>query len=309
VLVAADALDPAGRGPRLPRRAGVVLLGSDESDAGLWRRAVDIGAERVVVLPEGDPWLVDRLTDASAGGSPPAGVVGVVGGRGGAGASVLAVALAATAASAGLRPALADLDPLGGGVDLLLGAEERPGLRWPDLAGTRGRLAPAQLRDALPEQAGIRLLSFVRGADEPPVGDEAVGPVIDALRRGHDLVVADLARSVAEPAVAQALPLCSTVLVVVPAEVRAVAAAGALTGRLRTRVADVGLVVRGPAPGGLTATEIAVALDLPLLATIPTESGLAEALERGEPPGREGAPLARACRRLLASLPVAAVAA
>ena len=63
-------------------------------------------------------------------------VVAVIGGCGGAGASLFAVALAQAATDA----LLVDLDPWGGGIDLLVGGEATPGLRWPDLALQGGRL-------------------------------------------------------------------------------------------------------------------------------------------------------------------------
>ncbi len=75
------------------------------------------------------------------------------GGRGGAGASVLAGGLAVTAARRGLRTLLIDADPLGGGVDLVLGWESLDGLRWPSLSQASGRVQPAALVDALPGRA------------------------------------------------------------------------------------------------------------------------------------------------------------
>ncbi len=45
---------------------------------------------------------------------------------------------------------------------------------------------------------------------------------------------------------------------------------------------SAGLVVRGPAPGGITPDEVATALGLPLVAAMRAERGLARALERGE---------------------------
>ena len=62
-------------------------------------------------------------------------IVGVTGARGGAGASILASMLALTAARQGLRPLLVDGDPLGGGLDLMLGLEQADGLRCSGLAG------------------------------------------------------------------------------------------------------------------------------------------------------------------------------
>jgi Flp pilus assembly CpaE family ATPase len=76
-----------------------VLVGSDLDDADVWQRAVQVGAEHVVFLPDAEVWLVERLSDAahrSTGAEAP--VVAVVGGRGGAGATTLACSLALTAA-------------------------------------------------------------------------------------------------------------------------------------------------------------------------------------------------------------------
>ena len=70
--------------------------------------------------------------------------------------------------------------------------------------------------------------------------------------------------------------------------------------------ARVGLVVRGPAPGGIAPDEVATALDLPLVAAMRPEPGLARALERGTAPGRPRGPLAAAATAVLAELKAAA---
>ena len=78
--------------------------------------------------------------------------------------------------AAGLRAVLVDGDPLGGGIDLVLGGEDVPGVRWPDLAGARGRVPPADLAAALPEVDALHVLSWDRsdvldvGADGDGVG-------------------------------------------------------------------------------------------------------------------------------------------
>ena len=77
------------------------------------------------------------------------------------------------------------------------------------------------------------------------------------------------------------------VVLVLPAELRAVTSAEAVAAEISSRNANVGLVVRGPAPGGLRAADIAAALDLSLLTTMRAEPGLAERLERG---GHGGGP-------------------
>jgi threonine dehydrogenase-like Zn-dependent dehydrogenase len=47
-------------------------------------------------------------------------------------------------------------------------------------------------------------------------------------------------------------------------------------------MSDVRVVVRGPAPGGLTAAAIAQALGLPLAGTVRSDQRLAVALEHGD---------------------------
>lgn len=301
VLVGADAaMDgraAAGRPPGHRRERPIVVAESPAPDS-LWRTAVEIGAEFVAVLPEAEPWLLERFAELDEPGFRPATVVGVIGARGGAGASVLAAALARTAIRDRRRSLLVDLDPFGGGADLLLGAEDEPGLRWPDLATARGRLKGAALLEGFPSIDGMPVLSWDRG-DPVVIPDDAVHAVIDGLIRATDLVVVDLPRN---PALAGVVG-CEVVLLVVPAEVRAVASARRIASVLGGSVGDVRLVVRGPAPTGLAAEVIADALDLPLAAALRPEPGIGAALDRGEPPGlRRGGPLSTFCRNVLDEL-------
>ena len=145
---------------------------------------------------------------------------------------------------------LVDGDPLGGGLDLLLGAEGVSGLRWPDLAAASGRASPDELRAALPCVDGVTVLSWHRG-DPVELPAAAMDSVLGAGRRGHDLVVVDLPRSW-DAAARAAVAAADTVLLVVPAEVRAVAAAGQVAAAAGRRVADLRVVVRGPSPARLS---------------------------------------------------------
>lgn len=284
-----------------PRRDGVVLLGPDSGpadDPEVWRRGVALGAEAVIFLPEGERWLADRVADAADGRQRDAPVVAVLGGRGGAGASTLAAGLAVTAARAGLRTTLVDADPLGGGIDLLVGVEDRAGLRWPDLAAAHGRMSGRALRDALPAVGNLTVLSWDR-AGHTEVPDAALRAVLSACRRGHDLVVVDLPRTSADTA-REALLSATVVYLVVPAELRALAAATLVRLGIEEHAVDVRTVVRLPAPGGLTPAEIGSVLALPVAAVLRSEATAARDAENGVAPAvHDRGPLADLCRGLL----------
>jgi secretion/DNA translocation related CpaE-like protein len=302
VLLGVDQAQPCLKA-RLPRRPGVVLVGRDGLSETAWHLAELIGAQHVAVLPAAEPWLVDRFAEAMTlpGSRHAARVVAVIGGRGGAGASVLAGALAVTAARAGLRTLLVDADPLGGGLDLVLGWEQMEGLRWPALTTADGRVDPPALVNALPGRGDLVMLSWDRG-DLNTVPVEAMAATLDAGRRGRDLVVIDLPRQLDDAAVV-ALNAADQVFVVVPAELRATAAAARVVAAVAPHCANLSVVVRGPAPGRLKAREVARALDLPLAGTLRPEPTLCRGLERGEAPAASGhGPLAALCRRLIADL-------
>lgn len=360
VVVSARAV-PGCRRLGLPRRAGVCLLGEDLDDAGVWQEAVEVGAERVLFLPDAEPWLATAFSDAAEGTGADGALVAVVGGRGGAGATTLAAALAVSAGRAGHTVLLIDADPLGGGIDLVFGAEDDGGLRWPDLTRTRGRVPAAALAEALPRMAGLSVLSWDRsgpgrpgpepfdqarpatpgaglrqtrtgsrwaradrqarrdaaddiaiessdpGRDRDPGRDDdaAMAAVLAAGRRVHDLLVVDLPRNL-DDAARTVLADADLVLLIVPAEVRAAAAAGQVAAAVGLLCRDLRVVVRTPGPGGLDGPTVAEALGLPLQGELRAEPGIARALERGEPPARRGrGPLAQLCGGLLDELLVA----
>lgn len=298
VLVGADvAVEMASTRPR--RRGGVVLVTGDAGAAEptIFRDAVGIGAQDIAVLPEAETWLVDRLAEAAEPVSREGKTVCVVGGRGGAGTSVLASALAVTAARNGGRALLIDGDPIGGGIDLVLGTEGCQGARWPEFIGRHGRLSYASLRASLPSVDELTVLSWHRG-DTRSVPAETMRAVVSAARRGSDLVVLDLARYFDDAAV-EALAQASLALLVVPAEVRAVAAASRVARALRRHVTDLRVVVRTDA-GKLDIDAVARALGLPLAGAFRAEPRLARQLDQGLPPALSGnGPLAEFCRSFL----------
>ncbi|MEY9968137.1 secretion/DNA translocation related CpaE-like protein [Streptacidiphilus sp. MAP12-16] len=290
--------DVADRMVGLTRRPNVLLVGSDLDDVEVWRRAVVLGARHVIFLPDAESWLLDRIADAAEGVGAQALTVAVLGGRGGAGASTLACALAITAAREGRRAMLIDGDPLGGGLDVLLGGEDAAGLRWPDLAGSRGRVNAVELERSLPRLHALTALSWDRG-DALTIPAAAMRTVLGAARRRGGVVVLDLPRRIDEAA-AEALDQTDLGLLVIPAELRAMTASGRVASAVRMRLTDLRAVVRGPAPSGMAGEEIARGLMLPLAGELAAEPGLVADLECGRPPGlRPKGPLGRFCSAFL----------
>jgi secretion/DNA translocation related CpaE-like protein len=296
VLVGADAL--AGAAVRaLPRRAGVVVVAARELPAAEWAAAVELGAERVAVLPDDESWLLDR---AAAAARPPVErgrLVAVGGSCGGAGASTVATALALAAAPGAV---LVDGDPWGAGLDLLLGAERVDGLRWPELTGLRGRVGGEALIAALPEVDGVHVLAASR-ATPVAVPDEALAAVVEAAREVGRTVVVDLPRSGGSaPTV---LAEADLAVLVVPARLRSATAARLLVEDPRSGWAGAALVQRQVA-GGLSRSELGDVVGRPVLAELPHDRSAVPRGERGEPPMISGrSPLGSLARHVLAALP------
>ena len=182
----------------------------------------------------------------------------------------------------------------------MLGSEDEPGLRWPDLTLQGGRL---ELRGvaggACRDDTGSACCRAVAPATtSTPV---PLAAVIDAGSRGGATVVCDLPRRSTD-AVEIALDAADLVVVVAPADVRSCAAAAAIAPWVSAVNPNVGLVVRGPSPGGLRSVDVAEIVGLPLLAAMRPQPGLAETLERGGLRLRRRSPLAAAARRVLAVL-------
>ncbi len=298
VIVGADQVVACGRAG-LPRRDKLIVAGYGAALDPLWELARGLGAEHVALLPQAEPWLVDRFGEQP--GPPPQGrVVAFVGGRGGAGTSTLATGLAVTAVRARLRTLLLDADPLGGGLDLILGWERRSGLRWSALAEAGPGFESSALLESLPADGDLVLLSFARDA-LPGVPGEVMAVTLTAARKLRDLTVVDLPRHLDDAAVL-ALQSVDEALLIVPADLRAVAAAGRIAATVRLHCEALSVVVRGnPGASTVTAREVARSLGLPLAAQVRHEPALCDAVERREPPAATGrGPFADSCRDLLA---------
>lgn len=237
VLVGIDAAERLGRG-EVPRRTQALVIGADGQEAALWRAAGEFGCAAAVGLPSGSAWLVRWLHDRALGPSARRTVIAAVfSAAGGVGASTLAAGLAVTAAQAGLRPLLIDAHPGPAGVDLLLGATEAAD-HWRRFAGIRGFLDPGAVAD-LPVLEGVRCLGWA-GRSEAPLWQGALGSVVAAAGRDHDLVVVDGGLHAGS---LQELPRSARPLLVAPASWRGAMAARPRLAALRSAFDEPPLVV------------------------------------------------------------------
>lgn len=257
----------------LPHRGSVYLVGPDRDELSTWSAPL---SAQVIPLPEGGAWLGSVLADGAGRARAP--VVAVVGGSGGVGASTLAAALAQLAGERA-GAALVDTDALGGGIDLLLGAEQSDGWRWPRLNAAEGHLG--DLRGHLPVVDGVSVVAMARGP-ALDLAREPLAAIVASLRAWHALVVLDPGRS-GSPAAREAVRLAGRQLVLVAPGVRGAASARQTVAALDLDRAE--LVLRGRR-GGLPADLVAEAVGRPVLGRLPEEPGLANAAERGEPPAR-----------------------
>ena len=263
----------------VPRRDGVHLLSWGRVGDDLFRLALAIHAENVVGMPDSADWVVEHLTDLGEEPGSRASTLAVVGGSGGVGATTLAAALAQVAARSG--PALAvDLDPIGPGLDRVLGLECAEGVRWSELGQTTGRISARSLREGVPRRRELGVLASYAGqAGAPPAF--AVREAVTAAQRGHRVVVLDVPRAAGEVRDEVLARADRTFLVVTPTVTGLTSAmrVASLLGE-RRRLA---VVVRGTE---LAEAEVARALGLPVAGSLPEQRGLQESVDLGLGPVR-----------------------
>ncbi|PPB49123.1 hypothetical protein C4K88_10480 [Arthrobacter pityocampae] len=241
----------------LPTLREVVVVGSADDETRAWAAAAHMASSRVVILPQGAGWLAEHLgrrLNPTASGA----VVGFLGAAGGAGVSTFAFWCARHAAGQGTTTLLVDGHPLGGGLDLALGIEERPGVRWSDLRDLRGTLRAEQLAGALPADGRLAVLSHAahpEGAGQPSGhGMDAAGAVLDAARGAFDLSIVDLG-SAGSAAIQALVPLCDQLVLLVPSRPRSAFAVTRILEAYSSLPTTV--VLRGPVLDGLDAWLVA----------------------------------------------------
>jgi len=214
-------------------------------------------------------------------------VLVVVGASGGVGASSLATAVAVRAVRAGLDVVLVDGCPLGGGLDVVLGAEQAQGVRWSDLSRLEGSADGPALLVRLPSAEGVRVLSFGRDGTAP--SDEVAVAVLTALAAERALLVVD-ADAAGGSVAAAALAAADRVLVVAGDGMSQLSALSVVSGLLGAGSGRVGVVMavclRGPsATAGPVARVVESELRWPVLCALEDDRVMAGDTVRGVPPG------------------------
>lgn len=273
----------------VPRRSGVLLVRTDTPTPEQWKAAVALGVDGVAVLPADEDVVVTALADVAEKPSDREGrVLAVIGGRGGAGASVLAASVGLAAARSGGAALLVDCDPLGGGLDLVLGAEADEGLRWSDVRVSSGRVSMAELDAVLPFRRRGRGRMSILSCDRTGPGptEAALAAVADAGRRAGRTVVCDVPRH-PSPAADEVLRRADLAVLVVPADVRGCVSAARVRHRLSERIARIAVVVRASAATSLSEADVVEAVGAPVLGWLRDERSMVRAMDRGRfDPGR-----------------------
>lgn len=293
---------PGGVGPgpgarRLARVVGVHLEG-ERVDATA--RAGSWGADHLVELPAGQPWLTQLLTTSVE----PSTVLAVLGAVGGGGATTVALGCAVAAGSGAwgrddrtqrgpsstradaaesAAALLVDADPMSTGLDLPLGIDDEHGGRWSSIPAGGSALVADSLRASLPHVVGMVVLT---GPLDSPA-DPRIDAVLRTGRADFPATVLDAGRG---PAPAGLGPR-DAAAVVVPATLAGVVGAHRIVAALPTR--RIVLAVRPT--GWLPVAEVAAQVGVDCVVEVPTIRGLAEHMDCGDAlKGRAG----RALRRL-----------
>ncbi len=274
----------------LPRRDRVWLVHGVTQEPD-WPAAMRLGCAGGWVLPTEAGDLVEQLGRPGAVALGDGHIIGVSPGSGGVGASTLACAVAAAVPGQRL---LIEADWLGPGLDLVLGAEQQPGLRWADLSLTGGHIDAEDVLAAVPQSAGgLPVLATGRTRQQAPTRIEpaALDTVASSVAAAGAVAVIDFPRGgqlgmstgaehgVANGAGLDCLRSSSLHAVVVQATVAGVAAAANAASALRAAGADPVAVLRGPAPSGINWADIEAATGMVVIADLPTVRGLANKSE------------------------------
>ncbi|WP_165164831.1 septum site-determining protein Ssd [Corynebacterium qintianiae] len=292
VLIDADAPAP------LHNRSGIFVVGGDAA-AIASQHAARPEAEAAFVLPAQAADLLRALGSMARSPGIPreeGKVVAVVGAAGGSGTSTLGASLC-RARTQSHAPTLVDAHRYSGGIDLLLGIEERVGARWGDIAVGEGAIAREDIRRALPSTPdGIAVLTSSRTTIRDPfvLDTPALERTVAALGATGLTVVDCPARLVPQR--------CDLAVIVTPGEVRAAAAAARIAAELAAQSVPGVIVARRRTWSGLTASDIERVTKVHVVAEVPDAPGLTRKVETGGLPRHLPRGIGRAAAQVLAEV-------
>ena len=246
--------------------------------------------------------LLDRVHRRRATRRPvQPGIVAVVGAGGRVGCSLLAIAIARECARDAEAPVLlVDGDRFGGGVDVLLGHEQAPGARWPDVAMAGAGVPFADVCAALPAtRVSYGLLSMDRR--DAVVDTEFAGRFFDDAQ-GQATMIVDVSRDWSSPIASAALQRAEVVIVAMTTHVRSCASALRLL--QQAALSEVSarncLAAVREVSHGASITSIKRGLPVPVAARIPHIRRLTRLGESGVPGAVIPRALALAAQSVLA---------
>jgi hypothetical protein len=254
-------------------------------ESGAARLAAErLGAQHVIELPAGSPWLADRIRPDDR-----VPVLAVHGAVGGAGATTLAIACAA---AFGADCLLVDADPLSAGLDLPLGLDDGASGRWSAVPDTSEPLVAESLRAALPVVHGITVVTG--RLPDPPGG--RVRAVVGVGRRDFARTVIDCGRQVKVDAVIPG----DAAVIVTPATLAGVVGCRRI---LQDLPSDRVILAIRPT-GWLPSREVADELGIDRLVEVPRLPRVAELAECGDVlAGGNGRKLRRIGQRIWGGAP------
>ncbi|MEY4900108.1 MAG: hypothetical protein RI895_530 [Actinomycetota bacterium] len=254
----------------------IVLVVIGATGPETWRFAAKLSANHIAVIPDSRDWLVAHL---SAPVTKKGLCVAIIPGAGGAGASLLSVGLAFHARQLFSDVVLADLDESSAGLDIVLGIETQPGMRWQDFYALTGSISGSDILRGLPARDGVALLTY----NDSKLASEKFAPeaIIEQLRGVSGLVIIDFPRFTNQIAAVEILQQCDVAFVVAPSTVRGSATTKIAISKISKHVSNTELVIRNLPGTNLDALRIAQSLDVPLAGVVNSDPRIVEQIEQG----------------------------
>lgn len=252
----------------------LVVIGTTGPET--WRFAAKLSANHIAVIPDSRDWLVEHL---SAPVTKKGLCVAIIPGAGGAGASLLSAGLAFHARQLFSDVVLVDLDENSAGLDVVLGIETQPGMRWQDFHSLTGSISGSDILRGLPARDGVALLTH---NDSETLPDKLLrDTIIQQLRGVSGLVIIDFPRFTNQKFAIEILKQCDVVYVVTPSTVRGSASTKKEIAHICKHATNVELIIRNFPGTNLDALKIAQSLDVPLAGSVNSDPRIVEQIEQG----------------------------